>query len=95
MRKSTTATENARNDAATHSRLHKKRRGATCDARKTDAITRNASKNAGIAARNAADTLCPHDTGRHKWRPYDTAVNHRNQKRPQRRRNPQSPVQKT
>ena len=36
----------ARNAAATHSRLHKKRRGATCDARMTDAITRDDRKNA-------------------------------------------------
>ena len=60
IRQSTTATENARNDAATHSRLHKKRRGATCDARMTGETTRNDRKNADAAARNAADTLCPH-----------------------------------
>ena len=77
VRRSTTATENARNAAATHNRTHKKRRGATCDARVTAAITRNTAtadrnteKNADAAARHAADTLCRHGTGRHKWRPY-------------------------
>ena len=75
----------ARNAAATHSRPYKKRRGATCDARMTDAITRDAAKNADAAARNAADTLCRHGTGRHKWRPYGAAGNHRNRKRPEHR----------
>ena len=77
VRRSTTATENARNAAATHNRTHKKRRGATCDARMTAAIARNTAtadrnteKNADAAARHAADTLCRHGTGRHKWRPY-------------------------
>ena len=77
VRRSTTATENARNAAATHNRTHKKRGGATCDARMTAAITRNTAtadrnteKNADAAARHAADTLCRHGTGRHKWRPY-------------------------
>ena len=77
VRRSTTATENARNAAATHNRTHKKRRGATCDARMTTAITRNTAtadpntaKNADAAVRHAADTLCRRGTGRHKWRPY-------------------------
>ena len=74
MRQSTTATENARNAATTHSRPHKKRRGATCDARMTGATTRNAAKNADAAARRVAADVCPYGHGRHKWRPYDSRV---------------------
>ena len=46
------------------------RRGDTCVARMTAAISQFAGTTAYTAQRNAADGSCRSGTGRHKWRPY-------------------------
>ena len=47
-----------------------RRRGDTCVARMTAAISQFAGTTAYTAQRNATDGSCRSGTGRHKWRPY-------------------------
>ena len=49
----------ARNAAATHNRPHKKRRGATCDARMTDAFARDDRKKRGGRRAKCSRHLVP------------------------------------